>query len=158
MILKRMKRRHSRADTIAFTARARALRPDAAFGADLIAGFPTETDGMFANTLALIDDADLSVLHVFPFSPRKGTPAQRMPQVDRALIKDRAARLREKGHARFAQRLAAMIGRDETVLVEKPGFGRTACFAPVSFEGELTAGSFARMRVTGAASDHLIAA
>jgi threonylcarbamoyladenosine tRNA methylthiotransferase MtaB len=158
MILKRMKRRHSRADTIAFTARVRTLRPDAAFGADLIAGFPTETDAMFANTLALVDEADLSVLHVFPFSPRKGTPAQRMPQVDRSLVKERAARLRAKGSERLAQRLAAMIGREETVLIEKPGFGRTPCFAPVSFEGELLAGSFAHMRVTGASSDHLIAA
>ncbi len=158
MILKRMKRRHSRADTIAFTARVRSLRPDAAFGADLIAGFPTETDAMFANTLALVDEADLTVLHVFPFSPRKGTPAQRMPQVDRSLIKDRAAKLREIGRARLAQRLTAMVGREETVLVEKPGFGRTPCFAPVSFEGEFAAGSFARMRVTGASADHLIAA
>jgi threonylcarbamoyladenosine tRNA methylthiotransferase MtaB len=158
MILKRMKRRHSRADTIAFTARVRSLRPDAAFGADLIAGFPTETDAMFANTLALVDEADLTVLHVFPFSPRKGTPAQRMPQVDRSLIKDRAAKLRERGRARLAQRLTAMVGREETVLVEKPGFGRTPCFAPVSFEGEFAAGSFARMRVTGASADHLIAA
>ena len=157
MILKRMKRRHSRADTIAFCARVRTLRPDAAFGADLIAGFPTETDAMFANTLALIDDADLSVLHVFPFSPRKGTPAQRMPQVERALVKERAARLRAKGSARLAQRLAAMVGREETVLIEKPGFGRTPCFAPVSFEGEFTAGSFARMRMAGAGVDHLIA-
>ena len=158
MILKRMKRRHSRADTIAFCARVRTLRPDAAFGADLIAGFPTESDAMFENTLALIDDADLSVLHVFPFSPRKGTPAQRMPQVERSLVKERAARLRAKGHARFAQRLAAMVGREDTVLVEKPGFGRTACFAPVSFEGEFQAGSFARMRMTASTTDHLIAA
>jgi threonylcarbamoyladenosine tRNA methylthiotransferase MtaB len=158
MILKRMKRRHSRADTIAFTARVRSLRPDAAFGADLIAGFPTETHAMFANTLALVDEADLTVLHVFPFSPRKGTPAQRMPQVDRSLIKDRAAKLRERGRARLAQRLTAMVGREETVLVEKPGFGRTPCFAPVSFEGEFAAGSFVRMRVTGASADHLIAA
>jgi threonylcarbamoyladenosine tRNA methylthiotransferase MtaB len=157
MILKRMKRRHSRADTIAFTARVRTLRPDAAFGADLIAGFPTETDAMFENTLALIDEAELSVLHVFPFSPRKGTPAARMPQVDRPLIKERAARLRVRGSERLSQRLAAMIGREETVLVEKSGFGRTPCFAPVSFEGELPSGSFARMQVHGAASDHLIA-
>jgi len=157
MILKRMKRRHSRADTIAFTGRVRALRPDAAFGADLIAGFPTETEAMFANTLALVDEANLSVLHVFPFSPRKGTPAQRMPQVDRSLVKARAARLREQGRARLAQRLTAMVGREEMILVEKPGFGRTPCFAPVAFEGELIAGSFARVRVSGAADDHLIA-
>ena len=136
----------------------RRLRPDAAFGADLIAGFPTETDAMFENTLALVDEADLSVLHVFPFSPRKGTPAQRMPQVDRTLVKERAARLRARGSERLAQRLAAMIGREEMVLVEKPGFGRTPCFAPVSFEGELLAGSFARMCVTGTTAEHLIAA
>jgi threonylcarbamoyladenosine tRNA methylthiotransferase MtaB len=113
---------------------------------------------MFGNTMALVDDADLSVLHVFPFSPRKGTPAQRMPQLDRSLIKDRAARLREKGRTRLAQRLTAMVGREETVLIEKPGFGRTPCFAPVLFERELLAGSFVRMRVTDASSEHLIAA
>ncbi|HUO94477.1 MAG TPA: tRNA (N(6)-L-threonylcarbamoyladenosine(37)-C(2))-methylthiotransferase MtaB [Rhizomicrobium sp.] len=158
LILKRMKRRHSRADTIAFCERVRSIRPDAAFGADLIAGFPTETDAMFANTLALVDEADLSVLHVFPFSPRKGTPAQRMPQVERPVIKERAARLRAKANERLAQRFAKMVGREQTVLVEKAGFGRTPCFAPVRFAGEFTAGSFARMRIQAATADHLIAA
>lgn len=158
MILKRMKRRHSRSDTIAFCERVRVLRPDAAFGADLIAGFPTETDAMFDNTLKLVDEAGLSALHVFPFSPRAGTPAARIPQLPRQLIKVRAARLRTLGMERFAQRLASLIGRDETLLVEKPGFGRTQCFVPVVFDGDAAPGSFVQRRVTAAAADHLIAA
>jgi len=113
---------------------------------------------MFENTLALVADADLSVLHVFPFSPRNGTPAQRMPQVARPVVKERAARLRARGAVQLARRFANMVGREETVLVEKAGFGRTPCFAPVSFEGEFAAGSFARLRIAGASADHLIAA
>ncbi len=106
MILKRMKRRHARRDTIEFCETARRLRPDMAFGADFIAGFPTETDEMFENTVKLVSEAGLSYLHVFPFSARQGTPAARMPQVDRAMGKDRAARLRAKGDAALAARLA----------------------------------------------------
>ena len=127
LILKRMKRRHSRADTIAFCEEVRRVRPDAAFGADLIAGFPTETDAMFENTLALVDDAGLSMLHVFPFSPPQGTPAARMPQVPHAIVKARAARLRARGDA-AGTRLVLRSRADEAVLVEKPGFGRTPCF------------------------------
>src|SRR3984957_2581761 len=112
MILKRMKRRHSRADTIAFCEEVRRLRPDAAFGADLIAGFPTETEAMFENSRKLVDDAGLSQLHVFPFSPRKGTPAARMPQVSRDIVKARAARLREQGAKAFSARLASLVGRE----------------------------------------------
>jgi threonylcarbamoyladenosine tRNA methylthiotransferase MtaB len=157
LILKRMKRRHARADTVAFCERVRAVRPRAAFGADLIAGFPTETEAMFENTLKLVDEAGLSVLHVFPFSPRNGTPAQRMPQMAKAIVKERAARLRAKGADSLARRLAAQVGREETILVEKTGFGRTPCFAPVAFDGNAQPGSLVRMNVTGATHDHLIA-
>lgn len=157
LILKRMKRRHARADTIAFTARVRELRPNAAFGADLIAGFPTETDAMFENTLKLVDEADLSVLHVFPFSPRKGAPAARMPQLERSIVKERARRLRAKGADRLQRRLSAEIGREASVLVEKPGYGRTECFVPVSFAQDAQSGTLHRARVRDAASDHLVA-
>jgi threonylcarbamoyladenosine tRNA methylthiotransferase MtaB len=157
MILKRMKRRHKRADTIAFCDEVRRVRPDAAFGADLIAGFPTETDDMFANTLRLVDDAGLSHLHVFPFSPRKGTPAARMPQLDRATVKDRAGRLRAKGDQALAAHLATFVGREHTLLVEKPGFGRTASFAGAEFHGDAVPGRMLRARVTGVSGAHLIA-
>jgi threonylcarbamoyladenosine tRNA methylthiotransferase MtaB len=157
MILKRMKRRHSRADTIAFCDQVRALRPDAAFGADLIAGFPTETEAMFENSLKLVDDAGLSFLHVFPFSPRKGTPAARMPQVTREVVKTRAARLREKGEKVLAVHLASRKDRNVSLLVEKTGFGRTECFAPAKFEGGAVPGSIVRATITGAAQDHLVA-
>ncbi len=132
MILKRMKRRHLRADAVAFCDTARRLRPDIVLGADLIAGFPTETASMFDNSLALIADCGLTFLHVFPFSPRQGTPAALMPQHDRALIKRRAARLRAAGEAALQAKLAAEIGNSRAVLVEKPGFGRTEHFIPVA--------------------------
>ena len=150
MILKRMKRRHARADTIAFCEAVRRLRPDAAFGADLIAGFPTENEAMFAGSLALIDDAGLSYLHVFPFSPRKGTPAARMPQLPRALVKERAALLRAKGDAALARRLQGLVGSEQHVLVEKPGEGRTPCFASVRFEGPSLPGDLVRVRIDAA--------
>jgi threonylcarbamoyladenosine tRNA methylthiotransferase MtaB len=155
LILKRMKRRHSREDTIAFCDTVRRLRPDVAFGADLIAGFPTETDAMFQNTLALVDDAGLSYLHVFPFSARKGTPAARMPQLDPRFIRERARALRNKGEAALSARLAHLIGTEHEVLVEKPGFGRTGCFASVAFDGDAPAGSVIRAKI--AASDGRIA-
>jgi threonylcarbamoyladenosine tRNA methylthiotransferase MtaB len=154
MILKRMKRRHSRADTIRFCEDVRRLRPEAAFGADLIAGFPTETEEMFENTLRLVDDAGLSMLHVFPFSPRKGTPAARMPQVPRAAAKERAARLRAKGAEAWEHHAARLIGSEQELLVEKPGLGRTPCFAPVTFDGG--ADDFVRVRITGSRSGQLI--
>jgi threonylcarbamoyladenosine tRNA methylthiotransferase MtaB len=157
MILKRMKRRHSRTDTIAFCDAVRRLRPDVAFGADLIAGFPTETDAMFANTRALIDDAGLSYLHIFPFSPRKGTPAARMPQVGPAVVKERAARLRAKGGEALAAHLASCIGSEQSLLVEKAGLGRTACFAQARFDGNAKPGDLIRVRVTDATATHLIA-
>jgi threonylcarbamoyladenosine tRNA methylthiotransferase MtaB len=157
MILKRMKRRHLRADTVTFCEEVRRLRPDVAFGADLIAGFPTETDEMFENTAALVDDAGLSYLHIFPFSPRKGTPAARMPQVDRRLVKERAAYLREKGEVALAEHLSSLIGTEQTLLVEKDGAGRTACFAPALFSGNAEPAAFVRTRVTAATPTHLVA-
>ena len=157
MILKRMKRRHSRADTVAFCDQVRAMRPDAAFGADLIAGFPTETDAMFENTRALIADAGLSYLHIFPFSPRKGTPAARMPQVDRKLVKDRAATLRAEGDKALTEHLASLVGTEQTLLVEKNGTGRTPCFAVAQFSGSAEPASFVRTRVVSATPTHLIA-
>jgi len=149
LILKRMKRRHNRADTIAFCDSVRRLRPDAAFGADLIAGFPTETEAMFENTLRLVDEAGLSLLHVFPFSPRRRTPAARMPQLPRGVVRERAARLRRKGAEALAMRFARLVGSQQTLLVEKPGLGRTPCFAPVAFEG-FALETFVRVRITGA--------
>ncbi len=148
MILKRMKRRHLRADAIRFCDEARRLRPDIAFGADLIAGFPTETDAMFANSVKLIDACGLAYCHVFPFSPRKGTPAARMPQLDGALVKARAAELRAAGDAALARHLAGHVGRTAGVLVEKPGFGRLADFAPVAFTGPGVAGDVLSMTIT----------
>ncbi|HSZ12181.1 MAG TPA: hypothetical protein VK759_08395, partial [Rhizomicrobium sp.] len=156
LILKRMKRRHARGDTIAFCNEVRRLRPEAAFGADFIAGFPTETDAMFENTLALVDDAGLSSLHVFPFSARETTPAARMPQLAKTLVKERAARLREKGASALAARFASLIGSEQSVLIEKTGMGRTECFAPVQLAGE--AGTFARARIMGATPTALLAA
>jgi threonylcarbamoyladenosine tRNA methylthiotransferase MtaB len=149
LILKRMKRRHSRGDTIAFCATVRRLRPDAAFGADLIAGFPTESDAMFANTLSLVDEAGLSYLHGFPFSPRQGTPAARMPQLPRNLIKERATRLRAKGMTALHRHLASLTGTEQDILVEQPGFGRTPCFAPVQFAGVSEHGAIVRVRIDG---------
>ena len=129
MILKRMKRRHLRDDAIAFCQEARRLRPDMAFGADIIAGFPTETEAMFENSVKLVEDCGLTWLHVFPFSPRKGTPAARMPQVNGAAIRDRAARLRAVGDAAVARHLGAQVGTTHPVLMENPRMGRTPQFA-----------------------------
>ncbi|HTQ13870.1 MAG TPA: tRNA (N(6)-L-threonylcarbamoyladenosine(37)-C(2))-methylthiotransferase MtaB [Rhizomicrobium sp.] len=155
MILKRMKRRHARRDTVDFCARVRRLRPDAAFGADLIAGFPTETGEMFENTLKLVDDAGLSYLHVFPFSPRNGTPAARMPQLRRETVKERAARLRARGAEALARRHESLVGSVQQVLMEEDGLGRTPCFAPVRVPG--AAGTFVTARIAGAAPSHLTA-
>lgn len=131
LILKRMKRRHLRDDAIRFCAEARRLRPDIVFGADIIAGFPTETEGMFARSLDIVDDCGLTHLHVFPYSPRPGTPAARMPQVDRTEIKARARRLRAKGEAALCAHLDGEIGARRHILVEKPGTGRTEGFTMV---------------------------
>ena len=147
LTLKRMKRRHSREDTVKFCEGIRRLRPEVAFGADMIAGFPTEDDAMFENSLALVDDAGLSYLHVFPFSARKGTPAARMPQLPAATVKARARRLRAKGENVLATRLNSLVGTEQELLVEKPGLGRTRCFASVAFEGTTAPGSLVRAQI-----------
>jgi threonylcarbamoyladenosine tRNA methylthiotransferase MtaB len=148
MILKRMKRRHTRRQTIEFCDVVRRIRPDAAFGADFIAGFPTETEEMFQNTLRLVDEAGLTYLHVFPYSPRTGTPAAKMPQVARNAVKERAARLRLKGEDRVKAHFANLSGQLRDILVEKSDTGRTPCFAPVRIEGGAEPGSIARMVLT----------
>jgi threonylcarbamoyladenosine tRNA methylthiotransferase MtaB len=135
MILKRMKRRHSSTDAIQFCETVRRLRPDVVFGADLIAGFPTESDEMFENSMRIVDACGLTYLHVFPFSPREGTPAARMPQLDRGLIKARAAQLRAKGAEQLNQYLANQIGQTVEVLTENGGTGRTPQFAEMKFSG-----------------------
>ncbi len=155
MILKRMKRRHLRDDAIAFCQRMLKIRPDIVFGADIIAGFPTETDEMFENSLKLVDDCHLTHLHVFPFSPRKGTPAARMPQLQRPMIKERAARLRAKGHTAFLSHLSSMHGSTHDVLVERGGLARIPQFTPLRFAHDLEPGTLARVRVTGHTSQHL---
>ena len=156
LILKRMKRRHSRAHTIAFCDTVRRLRPEAAFGADFITGFPTESEEMFENSLRLVDEAGLSQLHVFPYSARKGTPAARMPQLGHAIAKARGARLRAKGEAALKARFSAMTGKICSVLVEKPGFGHSECFAPVTFDGVATPGSIVPVLITGADGTRLL--
>ncbi|BCH30036.1 tRNA (N(6)-L-threonylcarbamoyladenosine(37)-C(2))-methylthiotran sferase MtaB [Mesorhizobium sp. L-8-10] len=128
MILKRMKRRHLRDDSIRFCEEVRRLRPGIVFGADIIAGFPTETEAMFQNSLGIVEECGLTHLHVFPFSPREGTPAARMPQVDRAVVKARAARLRAAGDAAYAGHLATLAGTRQSILVERDGIGRTEGF------------------------------
>ncbi len=136
MILKRMKRRHLRDDAIALCSRLKAARPEIAFGADLIAGFPTETEAMFENSLKLVDECQLAYLHVFPFSPRPGTPAARMPQLDRAVIKERASRLRAKAQEALNRHLDSMVGRVDAALVEKPGFARAGNFASIRYPAD----------------------
>jgi threonylcarbamoyladenosine tRNA methylthiotransferase MtaB len=155
LILKRMRRRHLRADTLAFVEKVRALRPEAVFGADIIAGFPTETDAMFENTLRIVDEAGLTYLHVFPYSPRPGTPAARMPQVDRHVARQRAKRLREAGDRRFAAHCESRIGELESVLVERDNIGRTEQFVPVAIAGHAP-GEIVAVRITGHSGDHLI--
>ena len=157
LILKRMKRRHLRHDSIAFCHEARRLRPDMTFGADLIAGFPTETEAMFENTLKLVADCDLTFLHVFPYSPRQGTPAARMPQVRGPDIKSRAARLRAAGNAALARHLAAQIGRTHDILVETPRLGRTEQFAEVAFASDHPEGQILTARITGTIGARLTA-
>jgi threonylcarbamoyladenosine tRNA methylthiotransferase MtaB len=149
MILKRMKRRHSRADSVRFCEQVRRLRPDMVFGADLIAGFPTETEAMFENTLSIVDDCGLTYLHVFPFSPRKGTPAARMPQLDRQTVKGRAKRLRDKGADQLKAHLAAQVGGAAPILMETEQIGRTPQFAPVRLAAPLADGTIVEARFTG---------
>jgi threonylcarbamoyladenosine tRNA methylthiotransferase MtaB len=149
MILKRMKRRHSRAQALELIGAVRAARPDVAFGADLIAGFPTETDAMFDNTLKLVDEGGLSFLHVFPFSPRAGTPAALMPQLDRGLVKARAQALRAAGDRALERHLRRQMGRVVHGLVEKPGLARAEDFTEIAFDGPTEPGTVAPMRVIG---------
>ncbi|MET4605435.1 threonylcarbamoyladenosine tRNA methylthiotransferase MtaB [Bradyrhizobium sp. JR4.1] len=148
MILKRMKRRHTRGDAIAFCGQIRRLRPDIALGADIIAGFPTETEEMFSRSLDLVEECGLTFLHVFPYSPRPGTPAARMPQVAGGAIKQRAKRLRSAGEAALLQRLQAEIGAAREVLIESDGQGRTEHYLPVVIAGERV-GSVVPLRIAG---------
>ncbi len=158
LVLKRMKRRHSRGQALAVAKRARELRPEVALGADLIAGFPTETEEMFCHTLDLIGECGLAFVHVFPYSTRAGTPAARMPQLPDAVIKQRAARLRAAGEVALAAALSARVGSETDVLIERPGLGRAAFYAPVSFTGSGDAGSVQRMRLIGVGGRNLIGA
>jgi threonylcarbamoyladenosine tRNA methylthiotransferase MtaB len=148
LILKRMKRRHSRNHAIDFCAQLRRLRPDIAVGADLIAGFPTETEEMFARSLELVDACDLSFLHVFPYSPRPGTPAARMPQVPGDRIRERARRLRAIGEVALQKRLRSELGRTRQVLIESATQGRTEHFLPVAIAGE-TPGAVRSLMIAG---------
>ena len=154
MILKRMKRRHSRAQAIETVRRARALRADIAIGADLIAGFPTEDEAMFRNSLDMVGECGIAFLHVFPYSPRDGTPAARMPAMAPELVRERAARLRAAGTAAFAAELRARVGTAGDVLIEKPGHGRADFYAGVVCAAEIA--GIRRMRFTGVAGDRLV--
>ncbi len=155
MILKRMKRRHSREDAISFCEDIRRARPDIVFGADIIAGFPTETDEMFENSLKLVEECGLTWLHVFPFSARTGTPAARMPAVNGTIIKERAARLRAAGVAQVQAHLAAQIGKTHNILTENPHMGRTEGFTEVTFSEPQEVGKILRARITSHNNEQL---
>ncbi len=155
MILKRMKRRHAREDSIAFCHELKSRRPDMVFGADIIAGFPTETEAMFENSLKIVDECGLTYLHVFPFSPRPETPAARMPQLDKLVIKERAQRLRAKGEERLFRFLNNSIGATQRVLVETLNSGRNEQFAQVKFAQSLSPGAIVKAHVTGASGSYL---
>ena len=150
LILKRMKRRHSVADALSLIQAVRSVRPETAIGADLIAGFPTETDTAFNNTLRLVETAQLSFLHVFPYSPRPGTPAARMPQVAPTIVKARATALREAGEAALIRHLDRRLGTQVQALVERPGLARAEDFTEVRFQGQATMGSL----ISGVVADH----
>jgi threonylcarbamoyladenosine tRNA methylthiotransferase MtaB len=156
LILKRMKRRHSRAQAIAAANRARALRPEVAIGSDLIAGFPTETGEMFQRSLEIVEECGIAFLHVFPYSPRPGTPAARMPLLAPALVRERAARLRAAGAARLQTELAARVGGESAVLVERPGMGRAPFYASVALDDVHPVGSIARVRLAAADAGGLV--
>jgi threonylcarbamoyladenosine tRNA methylthiotransferase MtaB len=158
LILKRMKRRHLRDDAIRFTEEARKLRPDMTFGADIIAGFPTESEAHFENSLKLITDCDLTWLHVFPYSKREGTPAARIPQqVNGTVIKDRAARLRAAGDAQVTKHLSQQIGKTHHILMENAHMGRTEQFTEVSFKAPQPEGQIVRAAITGRTMTQLTA-
>jgi threonylcarbamoyladenosine tRNA methylthiotransferase MtaB len=158
LILKRMKRRHLRKDSIAFCRDLRRLRPDIVFGADIIAGFPTETEAMFESSLALIEECGLTHLHVFPFSPRPGTPAARMPQVDRAIVKERAARLRDTGARALRRYLDGEVGALRRVLVESREQGRTEHFTQVALAAAAAPGAIVDVKIARHDGKQLIAA
>lgn len=155
MILKRMKRRHLREDSIRFCRQVRDLRPGMVFGADIIAGFPTESEDMFANSLDLVESCGLTHLHVFPYSQRNGTPAARMPQLPRQVVKSRAARLRQIGETAFAGHLERLVGTRQSVLIERDGIGRSEDFTPVKIAGDT--GSIEPAYITGQDGKSLIA-
>jgi len=157
LILKRMKRRHSRQQAIDLAATIRQRRPDVVFGADFIAGFPTETEAMFANTLAMVEECGLTYLHVFRYSPRPETPAARMPQVPQQEVKVRAARLRAEGQAAMSNYLDNEIGGLRSALIERNGFGRTEYFTPVEVAGAQP-GPPLEVRITSRAGDKLVGA
>ena len=157
LILKRMKRRHSRADAIAFCDQVRRLRPGVVFGGDIIAGFPTETEDMFKRSLDLVDECGLTQLHVFPFSPRPGTPAARMPQVAGDAIKERASRLRAKGAAALAHHLEGEVGARRRVLTERGGIGRTEQFIPVRLSAPVGHGVMLDVSIAGHDGRQLLA-
>jgi threonylcarbamoyladenosine tRNA methylthiotransferase MtaB len=157
MILKRMKRRHLRDDAINFCLEMRSVRHDIVYGADIIAGFPTETEEMFENSLKLIEDCGLTWLHVFPFSPREGTPAARMPQMDRSIIKERAARLRSRGELAVQNHLAAQIGLEHNILIENERMGRTEGFTEVLFNKDQIKGSIVNAKIVSKSQTQLIA-
>jgi threonylcarbamoyladenosine tRNA methylthiotransferase MtaB len=156
MILKRMKRRHSREHTIEFCDMLRAKRPDMVFGADIIAGFPTETDEMFENSMKIVDECGLTYLHVFPYSPRPGTPAAKMPAVEQSIIKRRAALLRSKGEARQSAFMASQMGATRDVLVETPNQGRTEHFALAKFDTVMVPGALITAQVKSVTASHLV--
>jgi threonylcarbamoyladenosine tRNA methylthiotransferase MtaB len=156
LILKRMRRRHSRDDAIAVVRKARGLRPEAALGADLIAGFPTESEDMFRRSLDLVAECGLAFLHVFPYSARAGTPASRMPQLPAGIVKQRAARLRAAGAAALAADLAARVGSKTEILVEGPGMGRAPYYAQVEFATPAAPGSIRRMRLVASTGRRLV--
>jgi threonylcarbamoyladenosine tRNA methylthiotransferase MtaB len=158
LILKRMKRRHLRRDAIAFCRDLRKLRPDIVFGADIIAGFPTETEAMFENSLALVEECGLTYLHVFPFSPRPGTPAARMPQLSRAVVKERAARLRERGAQALRRHLDGEVGTRRRVLVESGERGRTEHFTEVRLASPAEPGAIVELTIASHDGQHLLAA
>ena len=155
MVLKRMKRRHLRQDALDFCEKVRSLRPDVVFGADIIAGFPTETDAMFENTLKLVDEAQLTYLHVFPYSARPGTPAAKMPQVEKSIRKERAARLRDASEKQLAAYLQSQIGKTAKVIVEKETLGRTEHFAMVELDRACEPGNLVEAHITSV-TPHLL--
>ncbi len=157
MILKRMKRRHSRKDALDFCSHVRTLRPDVVFGADIIAGFPTETEAMFQNTLDIVAEAGLTYLHVFPYSARTGTPAARMPQVPKQLRKERAARLRAAGEQQVQQFFTSWVGKETYAIVEKDTLARTDHFAPVQMDRPMPSGALVNLGITHAEIGNLIA-